>query len=266
MTAPPEEIAVVEAYSATAEWWQTGPGRVYDRLARELVAASPVMVRGADVLDVGTGTGAATRAALEAGAERVVPVDAAIGMLRVHADRRPPPLCGDARALPLRSASMDLAIAAFSLNHLSDPVPALRDLARILGPGGGAVVGSYGVEDSHPVKDAVEQTLAAAGWRSPSWHRWLKEDATVALSTVESSRAVAARAGLHGVRVEQSRIPFPDLDSEQLVAWRFGMAQHAPFLATLPTARRARLLAEACDRLGAVPALVRSVVVLTFRC
>lgn len=265
MTAGVDEAAVFAAYSATGSRWQTGPGIVYDRLAAELVAASPVEVRGADVLDLGTGTGAATRAALGAGARSVIPIDAALGMLRVDAGGRPAPVCGDARALPMRDGSVDVAVAAFSLNHLGDPVPALRDVTRVLRTGGGAVVGAYGADDTHPVKDAVERTLAGAGWRSPSWHRWMKERATVVLSTVESTRTAAERADLVAVQVEHRRVPFPDLDPEDLVEWRFGMAHHAPFLATLTPVQRVRLVAEACDRLGDCPPLVRSVIVLTFR-
>lgn len=265
MTARAHEIAAVEAYSATGTRWQTGPGLIYDRLADELVAAAPVAVGGADVLDLGAGTGAAGRAALNAGAARVVPIDAAVGMLRVDADRRPWPVCGDARALPLRDASIDLAVAAFSLNHIGDPIPALREVSRVLRPGGGAVVGTYGADDTHPIKDVVERTLSGAGWCPPSWHRWLKGHASVALSTVESVRAATACADLRAVEVEHRRVPFPDLEPEQLVEWRFGMAQHAPFLATLTSARRSRLVAEACARLGECPPLVRSVIVLRFR-
>lgn len=256
---------MVAAYSATAGRWQTGPGLVYDRLAVELIAAAPVPVRGADVLDLGTGTGAATRAALAAGARRVVPVDAAVGMLQVDTDRRPPGVCGHASALPIRDSSVDVVVAAFSLNHVADPVPALREVTRVLRPGGGAVVGAYGAEDHHPVKDAVERTLTGAGWHPPSWHAWLKTHASVALSTVTSTHQAAARAGLHVVEVVHRRITFPHLTPQDLVEWRFGMAQHAPFLAALTPRRRAALAEQACNQLGAcAPPLVRSVIFLTF--
>ena len=59
----------------------------------------------------------------------VVAVDAAIGMLGVGAAARPPAVAGDARSLPFRSAGFDLGVAAFSLNHLSDPVVALVEFA-----------------------------------------------------------------------------------------------------------------------------------------
>lgn len=265
MTAGLDEAAVIAAYSATGGRWQVGPGVIYDRLAAELIAASPVDVRGAVVLDVGTGTGAATRAVFDAGAREVVPIDAALGMLQVDATNRPPAVCGDARALPLRDESVDLAVAAFSLNHLGDPVPAFREITRVLRPGGGAVVGTYAIDDAHPVKDAVEQALTRAGWRSPGWHAWLKHRASVVLSTLDSARDAAARADLGDVEVGHRRVAFPDLDPEQLIAWRFGMAQHAPFVDALGPARRERLFTETRRRLGECPPLVRSIIVLTFR-
>ena len=78
------------AYSATGSAWEHGPARIYNRLAEIVVAALPVSIDGASTLDLGAGTGAATRALLAAGAGRVVAVDAATGMLSHNAGRRPP--------------------------------------------------------------------------------------------------------------------------------------------------------------------------------
>jgi hypothetical protein len=61
-------------------------------------------------------------------------------------------------------------------------------------------------------------------------------------------------------------VPFPDLDAGALVDWRLGMAQTAPFVATLTPEARIALRADALDRLGAEPPeLVRKVVVLTWQ-
>jgi len=67
------------AYNRSADAWTGGPEAVYDRLAEVLLASSPVPLEGARVLDVGAGTGAASRAALGAGARSVVAVDVAAG-------------------------------------------------------------------------------------------------------------------------------------------------------------------------------------------
>ena len=255
------------AYSAAADAWQRGPGRIYDRLAEVVVAGSPVSLDGARVLDVGAGTGAATRAVLAAGASSVVAMDVAVGMLAVDAPGRPPAVAGDALALPFAGASFDLAVAAFSLNHLADPAAGLREMARVTRPGGALLASAYASDDVHPVRDAVEGALRARGWQPDDWYAVVKHRTAPLLATVESALATARAAGLvegdAGLDAEAVRVPFADLGSADLVAWRLGMAQHAPFVAGLPAADRAALTADAIARLGdAAPPLVRSIVVL----
>lgn len=250
------------AYSATGGAWQRGPGRVYDRLAEVLVARAPVPLCGRRVLDVGAGTGAATRAALAAGAGGVVAVDGAIGMLAHDADRRPPAVVGDALALPFSEDAFDAAVAAFSLNHLTDPARGLREMARVTRPGGALVAGSYGADDTHPAKAAVEAALTARGWRPEPWYAAVKAEAVPQLATVDACAAVAEAAGLDAF-IEPVPVPFPGLDAADLVAWRLGMAHHAPFLSRLSSNERDAIAADARALLGpVVPPLVRSILVM----
>src|SRR5207245_2821241 len=62
------------AYAQGAQAWAEGPTRIYERLARVLVDFSPVPLAGRLVLDLGSGTGAGSRAAIAAGA-RVIAAD-----------------------------------------------------------------------------------------------------------------------------------------------------------------------------------------------
>lgn len=251
------------AYSTTAGEWQRGPGPIYDRLAEVVVSRSPVPLRGRAVLDVGAGTGAASRAALAAGATRVIALDAAIGMLAHDAVRRPPAVVGDARALPFARWSFDAAVAAFSLNHLADPAAGLREMARVTRSGEALVAAAYAVDDTHPVKSAVEAALAARGWSPEPWYTSLRTEAAPMLATPEGCAAAAAAAGLDA-RVEAVRVPFLDLDVDDLVAWRLGLAQHAPFVARLPAEERQAVASEAAARLGDTLApLERSILVLS---
>ena len=251
------------AYSATGSAWERGPARIYNRLAEIVVAALPVPLDGAAALDLGAGTGAATRALLAAGAGRVVAVDAATGMLSHNAGGRPPAVAGDALALPFAAGAFDATVAAFSLNHLADPVAGLREAARVTRPGGGLVASAYAVDDDHPVKRAVQSALVARGWTPEPWYRALQVDAAPKLATVEAARAAADAAGLDAV-VEPVRVPFPDVDAAALIAWRLGLAQHAPFFDSLPTdADRAAVAEDAAARLGdSWPPLERSVIIL----
>ena len=115
------------------------------------------------VLDVGCGTGAATRpAALAAGlAGRVVGLDLNVGMLEVartmdadlepDPDRSPPAaiewLEASAEAMPLASQAFDVVIAGQSLQFPPDTAAVAAEIGRVLKPGG---------------------RLAATVWRAPS--------------------------------------------------------------------------------------------------
>lgn len=251
------------AYSATGALWECGPSRIYDRLAAVLVGRSPVPLAGRRVLDVGAGTGAASRAALAAGAADVVALDAAYGMLAHHADVRPAAVVGDILALPFPASTFGASVAAFSLNHLEDPVAGLRELARVTGPGGTVLAATYAEGDDHPVKAAVSAALAARGWAPDPWYRSMMTRIVPLLASPERFAAAAGAAGLDA-DVQAVRVPFPELDAMDLVAWRLGMVQHAPFVADLPDAERRAVVADALALLGDEPTpLVRSVLVLT---
>jgi demethylmenaquinone methyltransferase/2-methoxy-6-polyprenyl-1,4-benzoquinol methylase len=50
----------------------------------------------------------------------------------------------DALALPFRSASFDVASIAFGIRNVDDPVRCLREMARVVRPGGRVVVLEFG--------------------------------------------------------------------------------------------------------------------------
>lgn len=254
-------VGFAAAYSATGRAWQRGPGLIYDRLAEVFVSRSPVSLDRCRVLDVGAGTGAASRAALGAGAAAVVAVDAAYGMLAYEAPGRPPAAVGDALALPFRASAFGAAVAAFSLNHLSDPAAGLREMARVTRSGGTILAAAYAADDTHPVKTAVEAALAARGWVAEPWYATLRATALPRLATLDLCAEAAAAAGLDA-HVERVLVPFPELDAQDLVAWRLGMPQHAPFLARLPPDDRHAVATDAVTRLGDAAPLVRSVLVV----
>jgi ubiquinone/menaquinone biosynthesis C-methylase UbiE len=254
--------AVAAAYSATAQAWEAGPARIYDRLAEVLVSCAPVPISGGTVLDVGAGTGAAGRAALAAGAARVVAVDAALGMLTHGRVASNPAVVGDALALPFATCAFDTSVAAFVVNHLTDPVGGLVEMRRVTRRGGTVLAAVYAADDSHPVKIAVEAAFAARGWTPDRWYTQLREDVLPRLSTVDGCAAVMRSAHLEP-HVENVRVPFPELDAYALVGWRTGLAQHAPFFEGQSSPVRQAILDDAVARLGDHPEpLVRSILVM----
>lgn len=252
---------VAGAYGRTGDAWSTGPALVYDRLAAALVAASPVPLAGRTVVDVGAGTGAASLAVVAAGG-RAVAVDLAPPMLRAHRAPVVGAIAGDATALPLGDATVDGVVAAFSLNHLPDPVAGFREARRVCRPGSPVLAAAYAADDDHPVKRAVDQAAAECGWRAEPWYDAMRATVTAQLATTEGMAAAAAAAGLPPGGARRTVVDMPDLAPAQLVAWRLGMAQVAPFLATAGHDTRERVTERALDLLGPEPPpLRRSIVV-----
>jgi SAM-dependent methyltransferase len=255
-------VSLRDAYSATGSAWRDGPERVYERLADVLVAASPVSLDGERVVDLGAGAGATSRAIQRAGG-LPVGLDLAEGMLRVGQSERPPAVVADARRLPLASASCAAAVAAFCLNHIPDPGQAITDAARVVGPGGVVLVSAYAEGDTHPVKGAVDTAVTELGWTADPWIDEIRAESIPVLATADRAQAVAGRAGLQATAAEVA-VPFPDLTPADLIAWRLGMAQVAPFFASLPEGARRHVEARARHLLGPHPEpLVRRIVILT---
>jgi ubiquinone/menaquinone biosynthesis C-methylase UbiE len=105
--------------------------RLLERLAPELASARRF-------LDVGAGTGAfAARVARAHPSVEVIAVEpsATFGTIA-----ETPLVRGRAEALPVESASIDVAICLSSLRHVRDRPAALRELRRVVRPGGAAYV------------------------------------------------------------------------------------------------------------------------------
>jgi SAM-dependent methyltransferase len=254
--------SLADAYSATGHAWETGPGLVYNRLAAIAVEMSPVPLTGRTILDLGAGTGAASRAIAAAGGSPIA-LDAAFGMLADDRARRPPATQGDALALPFRDAAFGGLVAAFSLNHLGEPARALRECARVVEGGGPIIASTYAGDDAHPVRAAVTTALSERGFDSPEWYQRLSSDDVPLLASLDRCAAVIADADIAAV-AQPVRVPYPDLDPAALIEWRLGMAQHAPFVAALDAEARSAVVARAIELLGADPPMLeRSIIVIT---
>lgn len=128
---------------------------MFDRIAPVYDAMNRVMTAGLDqrwrketvretarpgdrVLDACCGTGDLALAARDAGAGSVIGLDFSDAML-ARARRKAPELefvQGDVLALPFEDASFDAAVVGFGIRNVSDLEDGLRELRRVLRPGG----------------------------------------------------------------------------------------------------------------------------------
>jgi SAM-dependent methyltransferase len=88
-------------------------------------------------VDLGCGTGRALPHLRErvGPSGRVLGIDVTVEMAVVAADRGPVAV-GDAACVPVVDAACDALFAAGLLNHLADPLGALREWSRVTRPGG----------------------------------------------------------------------------------------------------------------------------------
>ena len=120
--------------------------------------------RGQLLLDVGCGSGVYHPALAAAGA-RIVAGDASGGMLRASLDQAVAgaytivAMSTDAQALPFRAAHFDRVMANHMLYHVPDQGAALRELRRIVKPGGRVVMATNGA-DNFAEFDALHRAVA----------------------------------------------------------------------------------------------------------
>jgi SAM-dependent methyltransferase len=237
-------MAVTDHYAGAAQGWASGAARVYAPLAAELVAAAPHPLGGRRVLDAGAGTGLASCALLRAGA-RPVALDLSLEMLRWRRDQRPPAVAGELSRAPLGSGSVDDAVAAFVLNHLPEPLPALRELARVVRPGGAVLATVYANSFVSPLRDRVDEIMFGYGFTFPQWYRDLRQTWAPQLGSEELMAAAARAAGLARVQVVEYLADIGLDRAEDLVDYRLGQAHAVGWVAGLSPARRAGVRAAA---------------------
>ena len=146
--------------------------------------------RGGSFLDIASGSGDLALGALRLDPRSVVATDFALGMLeifRMKAARRAPAgavaiVSCDAHRLPFRAERFDVTMVSFGIRNFADRLGSLREMHRVLRPGGIAMV----LELTAPTAPVVRQLyrlytgclLPLAGRivsRSNSAYRYLPE-------------------------------------------------------------------------------------------
>ena len=234
--------------------WDAGN---YERTAEELEPVAEAVVKvaappaGARVLDLACGTGNVALLAARLGA-RVIGVDAAPRLLEVGRERaRSPGLevefrQGDLHELPVEDDFADIVLSVFGLIFAPDPARAMREVARVVRPGGRVFVTAWiPAGPIHAMLAAMGRVLARVtqGEPPPKRFPW-SEGAAV--------QALAGDAGLSLQRTTPAELAIRDSSPEAYVA----AGQEHP-MALAPQAVLERAGTAAAEARAAMVAVLR---------
>ncbi len=135
------DVERFDQWSSTYDrsWMQS---RFFDKVHQQVlqvVAATTEHKQPVTILDIGCGTGKLLQSAQALWPQAsLIGIDAAEGMIEVAQRRLPDGTFynGAAEHLPLPDASVDVAISTISFHHWQDQKQGVREVARVLQPGG----------------------------------------------------------------------------------------------------------------------------------
>ena len=186
----------------------SGRGTAYrDSFGSLCAGAADALLDGAGVsagtrlLDVGTGPGTVARRAIARGAD-VSAVDAEPSMVALASEYVPDVRLGLLPDLPFEDGTFDVAVANFVINHVGDPVAALRGIRRVVRPGGVVAVTIWPFPTPVP-QGLAGDAIAAAGVEPVGVVRLAAEHEFV--RDVDGFAALLSAAGLREVTSTELR-------------------------------------------------------------
>jgi demethylmenaquinone methyltransferase/2-methoxy-6-polyprenyl-1,4-benzoquinol methylase len=128
---------VAESYDRTNDLLSFGQDRIWRKKVLKAVNPQP----GQTILDLAAGTGSSSVVFAKEGV-KVIASDFSEGMLAVGRKRHPELefVYADATKLPFKDASVDAVTISFGLRNVNEPKTALKEMLRVLKPGGTVVI------------------------------------------------------------------------------------------------------------------------------
>ncbi len=177
-----------------ADWRRSILGRITDALEEHLLLDRIGPARGMRILDVGCGDGVLATRLAQAGA-RVTGIDASADMIATARRRATAAgvevdlVEGNAGDLPFPDEHFDCVVSVATLCFVDDPRPTIREMVRVLKPGGRLILGELGRWNLWAAQRRVKGWLGSKLWSAA--HFRSRSDLI----------ALAHQAGLQGAAV-----------------------------------------------------------------
>jgi ubiquinone/menaquinone biosynthesis C-methylase UbiE len=172
-----------------ARWRESALGALTEQLEQRAIFSLVGDPSGLRVLDVGCGDGVYALEVSQRGG-KVFGLDRSLPMLEAARTRAiSSGACvswcqGAAQSLPFRDTSFDLVLAVTALCWIPEPVVALKEMNRVLRPGGAVIVGELGSCSLWALARRFRGWLGTSNWNGA--HFW----------TARELRELLVRAGL----------------------------------------------------------------------
>ncbi len=204
MTRLDDQVVVAEQYACEdnlrarqALYEETEGTQPHDVLRSALRALAPRRV-----LEVGGGQGELAEWMRDDLGAQVSFLDFSPRMVELARGRGLDAQVGDVQELPFPDASFDVVVAAWMLYHVPDIPLGLREIARVLHPGGSLVAVTTSVEHLRELRDLLqyppgrEETFNrenGAAFLAPEFARVERRDANVTVTVRSRAKLVAYR-------------------------------------------------------------------------
>jgi ubiquinone/menaquinone biosynthesis C-methylase UbiE len=161
-----------------ARWYTRNTGRSLEQFRKEAQAIARQLAPGSDVLELAPGPGFLAIELARLGPYHIVGLDISKSFVRIATENASKAGVqvtfreGNASAMPFEADSFDFVCCRAAFKNFSDPVGALREMHRVLRPGGKAAIFDL-------CKDATPEGIAAAvkemrlGWFNSMLTRWI---------------------------------------------------------------------------------------------
>lgn len=161
---------------------------------RKRVVAILKEKRPVNILDIASGTGDLAINLVKTGAEKVIGLDISAGMLEVgkkkvaekQLDKRVEMMLGDSENLPFNESSFDAITVAFGVRNFETLEKGLKEIQRVLKPGGTLVVLETSVPTKFPFKQGyrfytkfILPKIGRLFSKDPSAYAYLSESASI---------------------------------------------------------------------------------------